>query len=93
MKRASISETKANLSKYIRYVSSGRRVEIQDRGRTVAYLVKPTVFAPPTLSQLIADRVVRAKTHSLDWLCDEPAESLPKADLSSALSDDREESI
>lgn len=56
MKRASISEAKSNLSKYIRYVSKGHRVEILDRGKPVAYLVKPAL-APPALSELSADGV------------------------------------
>jgi antitoxin (DNA-binding transcriptional repressor) of toxin-antitoxin stability system len=92
MKKVSISETKANLSKYIRYVSTGHRVEILDRGRTVAYLVRPTALSAPKLSQLIADGLVRAKTQSLEWLCDEPVESLPRVNLSSAVSEDRKES-
>lgn len=93
MKKVSISDAKANLSKYLRYVAGGHRVQILDRGRTVAYLVKPTAIAAPTLSQWIADEVVRARTHSLEWLCDEPVESLPRVNLSSAVSDDREERI
>jgi len=93
MRKASISEAKANLSKYLRYVAAGHRVEILDRGKTVAYLVKPTAFARPELTELVADGVVHAKTQSLDWLCEEPVESLPRIDLSGALNADREESI
>ena len=38
MKKAAISEFKAKLASYLRLVKGGERVEIQDRGLTVAVL-------------------------------------------------------
>ena len=41
MKTAAISELKAKLSKYLRLVKSGEKVEIQERGVAIAMLVGP----------------------------------------------------
>jgi len=41
MKTAAISELKAQLSKYLRLVKSGEKVEIQERGIAIALLVGP----------------------------------------------------
>ena len=73
MGRASISELKANLSKYVREVRRGGEVQILDRGVPVARLVGVSTEAPgrddPHRQRLIASGILR------------PAPVAPRAEL------------
>lgn len=98
MSRASISELKANLSKYLREVRRGGEVQILDRGTPVAWL-KPAVELGIDANQeealrtkLIRDGVLTPGTESARKILDEPPIRLPTSILD-ALIEDRDDRL
>jgi antitoxin (DNA-binding transcriptional repressor) of toxin-antitoxin stability system len=89
--KASVTEVKANLSRYLRFVARGGEVEILDRGTPVARVCRPHV-SPQNAQALIDAGLVRARNSSLDWMLkSSPIALQSKIDLMSAVSVDREE--
>lgn len=56
MRAAGIREIKNGLSEYLRYVAEGETVLVTDRGRVVAQLAPPPLYAPPPAT---ADEALR----------------------------------
>ena len=95
MARASVTEMKANLSRFLRMVQRGSEVQIVDRGVPVARLVG---FAGADhggdshrVSRLAEAGIIRKGTSGLSWLLDEPALNIKSVELDSALDDDRQD--
>ncbi len=89
MKTASISELKANLSRYLREVRRGNEVEVLDRGTPVARLVPPAAGDDGEVRQrLIAAGLLRPGRGGAATLLDTEPLALPVR-LSEALADDR----
>ena len=89
MTTASISDLKANLSRYLRVVRRGGEVQVLDRGTPVARL------APPAANdneggrkRLIAKEMLRPSKGSAAAIPDKPPLALP-VNLSEALAEDR----
>jgi len=96
MTRVSISELKAQLSKYIREVRRGGEVQILDRGEPVAMLVAiPTREAhtpdDERLERLIRAGVVRPATGDASAILAKPPLRIPGVDLRKALDEERED--
>ena len=96
MTRASISDLKAHLSRYLRQVRRGGEVQIVDRGVPVARLVG---LEPPTgkadeerRGRLIQAGVLRPGAGDLSVILARPPIQL-SADLSTALQEEREERL
>ena len=96
MTRVSISELKANLSKYVREVRRGGEVQILDRGAPVAWL-KPAVELQVDTDEeealrtrLIRDGILTPGTGSSRRIIDEPPIRL-RASILEALMEDRED--
>jgi prevent-host-death family protein len=91
MKSVSISDLKANLSRYIRAVRRGAEVQVVDRGVPVARLV-PLAQARGSdadrLARLVRSGVIRAGTAEPVGVIDEPPIRID-ASLSEALAEDR----
>jgi len=91
MKSVSISDLKANLSRYIRAVRRGDEVQVVDRGVPVARLV-PLARAhgrdADRLARLVRSGVVRAGTEEPVGVLDEPPIRI-NGSLSDALAEDR----
>lgn len=91
MGSASISQLKAHLSRYLAEVRRGGEVQVLDRGRPVARLVR-VASGPPDggrRERLIRAGVLRAGTGDLRSVLRKPLLLLPKADLSGALDEER----
>jgi prevent-host-death family protein len=97
MKTASVTELKANLSSYLRMVRRGSEVQILERGVPIARLVgvegSLAVDETERLERLERAGIVRRGTSDLGWLAEEPPLVAPRADLSRALSEDREDRV
>lgn len=95
MARASITEVKANLSRFLRMVQRGSEVQIVDRGVPVARLLGFTGTTRGNDSQrvnrLAEAGIIRKGATNLTWLLDESPLDIKSADLASALADDRED--
>jgi len=95
MARASVTEMKANLSRFLRMVQRGSEVQIMDRGVPVARLVGFTGAARGSdshrVARLAAAGIVRKGTPDLRWLLEEGPLPIKPVDLASALQDDRED--
>jgi prevent-host-death family protein len=91
---AGIREFKNHLSRYIRMIEAGERVEITVHGRIVAELVpasSPGDSKPSNIERLIAAGVISVPTESGDPL-DHPSQiRLPRGTAASLIDDDREE--
>ena len=89
MTTASISELKANLSRYLREVRRGNEVEVLDRGAPVARLVPPAAGDDEGVrTRLIGAGLLRPGRGGAAALLDTEPLALP-ARLSEALADDR----
>lgn len=89
MTTASISELKANLSRYLREVRRGNEVEVLDRGAPVARLVPPAGGDDEgARTRLIGAGLLRPGKGGGAALLDTEPLALP-ARLSEALADDR----
>jgi prevent-host-death family protein len=95
MKTASVTELKANLSRYLGIVKRGTEVQILDRGVPVARLVGVRGAARSADTQrverLARAGVLRRGTGNLGWLLESPPVHVKGADLSRALDEDRED--
>ena len=85
----SVSDLKANLSRYLREVRRGGEIQVTDRGTPVARLVPPAEPEDERLSRLIKLGVLRAGQGDAAAVLDEPPLDLPTS-LSEALADERE---
>jgi prevent-host-death family protein len=95
MKSASVTELKANLSRYLRMVRRGSEVQILERGVPIAKLVALHGIAregdASRLERLAKAGVLRRGTGDLGWATEEPPVRAKKASLSRALHQDRED--
>ena len=90
---ASISELKANLSRYLREVRRGGEVQILDRGAPVARLVPAATADDEGIRErLIGTGLLRPGNGSAAAMLDEPALVLPVS-VSEALFEDRAERL
>ena len=88
MRTASISELKANLSRYLREVRRGGEVEVLDRGKPVARLVPASASQHGDRERLIAAGLLRPGSGETAAILEEPPPNVP-AKLSEALEQDR----
>lgn len=89
MSTASVSELKANLSRYLREVRRGGEVEVLDRGAPVARLVPPARGDDGGIRErLIGDGLLRPGSGSAAAILKSPPLALP-AGISEALAEDR----
>ena len=88
MTTVSISDLKANLSRYLREVRRGGEVQVLDRGTPVARLVPPVADDDGVRERLIGSGVLRPGTGGAAAVLDEPPLELPVS-LSEALTEDR----
>ncbi len=93
MKTVSVSELKANPSRYLRLVQRGGEVQILVRGKPIARLVG---LAPggsgdwkARRQRLIGDGVLRGGKGKLDQLLKQPPAKIAGAELSQALQEER----
>lgn len=93
MSTASISDLKANLSRYLREVRRGGEVQVLDRGMPVARLVPPAADdGEGVRERLIAKGLMRAGRGGSDSLLEEPPLALPVS-LSDALAEERKDRL
>ena len=89
MTTASISDLKANLSRYLRVVRRGGEVQVLDRGTPVARLVPPAANDDEGVRErLIAKGILRPGKGNAAAILDKPPLALP-VNLSEALAEDR----
>ena len=89
MSTASVSELKANLSRYLREVRRGGEVEVLDRGAPVARLVPAAVAGDGRARErLIGAGLLRPGKGNAAAILQSPPLSLPVS-LSEALAEDR----
>ena len=96
---ASVSQLKANLSRYLRMVRRGSEVQILERGIPIARL--SALSAGPAsrtdeakrLDRLARAGILRRGRGNLAWLTDAPALRAPESDLSGALAEDRDDRL
>jgi prevent-host-death family protein len=96
MKTASVTELKANLSRYLRMVRRGSEVQVLERGVPIARLVGLGNVAPAEqdrLERLERAGLLRRGTSDASWLLDEHPIEAQGADISGALSDEREDRV
>ena len=86
----SVSELKANLSRYLREVRRGGELQVTDRGTPVARLVPPAEPEDEHLSRLIKSGVLRAGQGDAAAVLDEPPLQIPTS-LTEALAEERED--
>lgn len=98
MSKASISEIKANFSRYIREVRRGGEVQVLDRGTPVAWL-KPAALSSgdedeeeqeAILAKLIADGVLRAGKGGCEQVLEQPPLKLGVSVLEALIEDRRD---
>lgn len=85
---ASVSELKANLSRYLREVRRGGEVQVLDRGAPVARLVPPAADPGRERERLVAGGVLRPGRGNAAALLENPPVALPVS-LLRALDEDR----
>lgn len=96
MKTASVTELKANLSRYLRMVRRGSEVQVLERGVPIARLVGLGNAAPSEqdrLERLERAGVLRRGSSDASWLLDEDPIEAKGADVSGALLGDREDRV
>lgn len=91
MNTASVSELKANLSRYLREVRRGGEVQVLDRGTPVARIVPPVASKDDELQRLIASGFLRPGKGDAGAVLDRPPLKIPGARLSEAVIEDRED--
>ena len=85
----SISDLKANLSRYLREVRRGGEVQVLDRGKPVARLVAPAMRDDEDLrARLVSAGVIRPGKGCAARILEKPPLAL-HSDLSEALAEDR----
>ncbi|MDX2023404.1 MAG: type II toxin-antitoxin system Phd/YefM family antitoxin [Deltaproteobacteria bacterium] len=95
MARASVSEVKANLSRFLRMVQRGSEVQIEDRGTPIARLVglsgamRGAVDA--RISTLIEAGSIRRGSGDLSWILTEAPIDIGPPGLATALDEERED--
>jgi prevent-host-death family protein len=89
-RRVGIRELRQNLSKYIRRVERGERLEVTEHGRPVAVLVPLGEPEGPLARLVAAGRVAPPRRDLLDLL---PPKGRPSTRTSEALLDDRAERL
>ena len=92
MTTVSISELKANLSRYVREVRRGGEVQVLDRGTPVARLVPPVEDRRGVRERLIGQGLLRPGRENAERILNEPLLVLPTS-LSEALTADRKEGL
>ena len=93
MTTASISELKANLSRYVNEVRRGGEVQILDRGTPVARLVPATAGNDPkALERLVSQGLIRPGRSDPAEVLKKPPLELPVSILD-ALLEDREDRL
>ena len=90
MATASISELKANLSRYVREVQRGGEVQVLHRGTPVARLVPPAPGHDHARQRLIAAGVIRPGTGDARRILDKPPLKLGTSVLEALLEERRE---
>ena len=93
MTSVSVSELKANLSRYLREVRRGGEFQVLDRGEPIAWL-KPTDWSPSSeeeeeaaIAKLIADGVLRAGKGRCDQILTQPRLNLGVSIVEALLED------
>ena len=90
---ASISDLKANLSRYLREVRRGGEVQVLDRGAPVARLVPPETDDDAGIRErLVGCGMLRPGKGSSAAILDEPPLELPVS-LSEALTEERSDRL
>lgn len=89
-RRVGVRELRQNLSRYLRRVERGERVEVTERGRPVAVLA-PLGEPEGPLARLVAAGRVRAPRGDLLEVL--PPRGRPSTRLSAALAAEREERL
>ena len=93
MTTASVSDLKANLSRYLRVVRRGGEVQVLDRGTPVARLAPPAAKDDEGVRErLIARGILRPGEGSAAAILDKPPLALPVS-LSEALAEERTERL
>ena len=93
MTTVSISELKANLSRYVREVRRGGEVQVLDRGAPVARLVPPAAEDNRGVrDRLIRQGLLRPGKGTAGAILNEPLLELPVS-LSDALAEDRDDRL
>lgn len=92
MTTVSMSELKANLSRYVREVRRGGEGQVLDRGVPVARLVPVTTDGDEIRERLIAEGVVRPGRGGIDALLHETPLALPVS-IGRALADGRDDRL
>lgn len=93
MTTVSISELKANLSRYVREVRRGGEVQVLDRGKPVARLVPPAAeHNRGVRERLISQGLLRPGKGGAAAILNEPPVVLPVS-LSEALAADRDDRL
>lgn len=92
MTTVSISELKANLSRYVREVRRGGEVQVLDRGTPVARLVPPVEDRRGVRERLIGQGLLRPGRENAERILNEPLLVLPTS-LSEALTADRKDRL
>ena len=93
MTTASISDLKANLSRYLREVRRGGEVQVLDRGAPVARLVPPGTDDDEGIRErLIGTGMLRPGEGCSAAILDEPPLELPVS-LSQALTEERSDRL
>ena len=88
MTTVSISDLKANLSRYIREVRRGGEVQVLDRGTPVARLTPPVASGDTLRESLIKTGLLRPGKGRADAILNESPLELPTS-LSAALMEER----
>ncbi|MEO8184126.1 MAG: type II toxin-antitoxin system prevent-host-death family antitoxin [Deltaproteobacteria bacterium] len=98
MKTASVTELKANLSRYLDMVRRGNEVQVLERGVPIARLVglertavRGAKEEEEKLQRLERAGIIVRGTGDLRWLLERDPPKIPGADLSEALRADRED--
>lgn len=92
MSTVSISDLKANLSRYLREVRRGGEIQVLDRGAPVARLVPPAGYGDGDLDRLISMGLLRPGQGNAATILDEPPLVLPTS-ISEALNEDRADRV
>jgi len=94
MRTVGIRELKNSLSKYLRYVRAGERVEVTDRGEIVGVIVPAHTAAPAYtshLDRLIAEGKLRPATRKGDPFGGFRGLGLPPGTAAQLINEDRGE--
>ena len=88
MSSVSVSDLKANLSRYLREVRRGGEIQVLDRGNPVARLVPPTIAGDSHRERLISTGVLRPGQGDSAAILEELPLEL-RTSISEALNQDR----